>query len=185
MGRGLFANELTSNPSSDISQKVSAWGQYELSKEGKMENWKIILANFFDKQKEEKVGKEVKRSQEKLRVEKFYSTIVNPAFNELRSELKKHRREVEVYTERTDFASIIVNFEAEEELDYSIEVMISPGRVFPRPVIHYTEWASSRRLRVEGLLRKGNQDYDISDITKEEIIEHFLNEYKNYIEFKH
>jgi len=150
-----------------------------------MENWKIILANFFNKQKEEKAEKEVKRSQEKLRVEKFYSKIVNPALEELKSELKKHGREVEVYTERKDFASIIVNFEAEEELDYSIEVRISPGRVFPRPVIHYTEWASSRRLRVEGLLRKGNQDYDISDITKEEIIEHFLNEYKNYIEFKH
>ncbi len=116
-----------------------------------------------------------------MRVEKFYSTIVNPAFEELKSELKRHGRDVEVYTERKDFASIIVNFEAEEELDYSIEVMISPVRVFPRPVIHYTEWASSRRLRVEGLLRKGPQDYDISDISKEEIIEHFLDEYKNYI----
>jgi hypothetical protein len=63
--------------------------------------------------------------------------------------------------------------------------MISPVRVFPRPVIHYTEWASSRRLRNEGLLRKGPQNYDISDITKEEIIEHFLDEYKNYIEFEY
>jgi hypothetical protein len=94
----------------------------------------------------------------------------NVAFEELKSELKRHGRDVEVYTERKDFASIIVNFEAEEELDYSIEVMISPVRVFPRPVIHHTEWASSRRLRVEGLLRKGSQDYDISDISKEEIV---------------
>jgi len=144
-----------------------------------MENWKKILANFFDKQKEEKGEKEVKRSQEKLRVEKFYSTIVNPAFEELKSELKKHGREVEVYTERRDFASIIVQFEGEEELDYSIEVMLYPNLAFPRPVIHFTEWASSRRLRVEGLLRRGIQDYDISDITKDEIIKHFLNEYKN------
>jgi len=120
-----------------------------------------------------------------LRVEKFYSTIVTPAFKELKSELKRHGRDVEVYAERRDFASIIVNFEGEEELDYSIEVMLSPARVFPRPVIHYTEWASSRRLRVEGLLRTGSQDYDISDITKEEIIEHFLDEYKNYIEFEY
>ena len=109
----------------------------------------------------------------------------NVAFEELKSELKRYGRDVEVYTERKDFASIIVNFEAEEELDYSIEVMISPVRVFPRPVIHHTEWASSRRLRVEGLLRKGSQDYDISDISKEEIIEHFLDEYKNYIEFEY
>jgi len=144
-----------------------------------MKNWKNILANFFEKQKEEKEEKEVKHSHEKLRVEKFYSTIVNPAFEELKSELKKHGREVDVYTERRDFASIIVQFEGEEELDYSIEVMLYPGLAFPRPVIHYTEWASSRRLRIDGLLRKGIQDYDISDITKEEIIEHFLNEYKN------
>ena len=144
-----------------------------------MKDWKKILASFFEKQKEEKGEKEKKSSLEKLRVEKFYTTIVSPAFKELKSEFKKHGREVEVYTERRDFASIIVHFEGEEELNYSIEVMLSPGLAFPRPVIHYTEWASSRRLRAEGFLRKGIQDYDISAFTKEEIIEHFLNEYKN------
>lgn len=154
-------------------------------KEGKMENWKKILATILKKQKEDRRDKEIKHSHEKLRVEKFYSTIVNPAFKELKSELKRYGRDVDVYTERPDFASIIVNYEGEEELDYSIEVMISPDRVFPRPVIHYTEWASSRRLRVQGLLRKGRQDYDISEISKEEIIEHFLDEYKNCIEFEY
>jgi hypothetical protein len=144
-----------------------------------MRDWKKILASFLEKQKEEKGEKEEKRSQEKSRVEKFYSTIVNPAFEELKSELRKYGREVEVYTERKDFASIIVQFEGDEELDYSIEVMLYPGLAFPRPVVHYTEWASSRRLRVEGLFRKGIQGYDISDITKDEIIENFLNEYKN------
>jgi len=144
-----------------------------------MKDWKKILASFFEKQKDEKEEKEVKDIHEKLRVEKFYSTIVNPAFEELKSELKKHGRKVEAYTERRDFASIIVQFEGAEELDYSIEVMLYPGLAFPRPVIHYTEWSSSRRLRTEGLLRKGIQDYDISDITIDEIIEHFLNEYKN------
>jgi len=143
-----------------------------------MKNWKKILANIFEKQKEEKEKKEKKYSHEKLRVEEFYSTIVNPAFEELKSELKKHGREVDVYTERRDFASIIVQFEGEEELDYSIEVMLYPGLAFPRPVIHFTEWASSRRLRVEGLLRTGIQDYDIFDITIDEIIENFINEYK-------
>ena len=154
-------------------------------KEGKMENWKKTLTTILKKQKEDKGEKEIKHSHEKLRVEKFYSTIVNPALKEIMSELRRHGRDVDVYTERPDFASIIVNFEGEEELDYSIEVMISPVRVFPRPVIHYTEWASSRRLRVEGLLRKGRQNYDISDVSKEEIIEHFLNEYRNYIEFEY
>jgi hypothetical protein len=152
-------------------------------KERKMKDWKKILATILKNQKEDRREKETKRSHEKLRVEKFYSKIVNPAFKELKSELIRHGRDVEVYIERRDFASIIVNFEAEEELDYSIEVIISPVRIFPRPVVHYTEWASSRRLRVEGSLRKGVQTYDISDITKEEIIEHFLNEYKNYTEF--
>ena len=144
-----------------------------------MKNWKNILASFFEKKEEEKGEKEKKQSHEKLRVEKFYSTIVNPAFEELKSEFKKYGREVAVYTERTDFASIIVQFESEEELDYSIEVMLFPGLAFPRPVIHYTEWASSRRIRVEGRLRLGIQNYDISDITRDEIIEHFLNEYKS------
>jgi hypothetical protein len=150
-----------------------------------LENWKNILAGYFIKQKEERGEKAEKLSQNKLRVEKFYSTVVYPAFEELKSELRKYGREVDVYTERKDYASIIVHFEGEEEFDYSIEMMISPGRVYPRPVIHYTEWASSRRLRTEGSLRIGIQDYDISNIKKEEIIEHFLSEYKNYIEVKH
>ncbi len=156
-----------------------------------MKDWKKILAGFFEKQKKEKGGKEEKHSREKLRVEEFYATIVNPAFEELKSELRKHGREVDIYTQRRDFASIIVQFEGEEELDYSIEVMLYPGLAFPRPVVHYTEWASSRRLRAEGFLRQGIQVYDISDITKEEIIKHFLKEYKNlsskpkkFIEFK-
>ncbi len=144
-----------------------------------MKDWKKILASFFEKQKEEKEDKAGKHSQEKLRVENFYATIVNPAFEELKSEFKKHGRKVEVYTERRNFASIVVQFEGEEELDYSIEVMLYPGIAFPRPVIHYTEWASSRRLRAEGFLKRGIQDYDISDITKEEIIEHFIIKYKN------
>ena len=144
-----------------------------------MEDWEKRLANFLKKQKKGKVVRKERRSHEKLRVEKMYATIVNPAFEELKSEFKKYGREVEIYTERKDYSSIIVYFEGEEELDYSIEVMLFPGLAFPRPVIHYTEWASSRRLRAEGFLRKGIQDYDISDITKEEIIEHFLNEYKN------
>jgi hypothetical protein len=156
-----------------------------------MKDWKKLLASFIKKQEEERGEKTEKRSKEKLRVERFYATVVNPAFEELKAEFKKHGREVDVYTERRDFASIIVNFEGEEELDYSIEVLLSPGLAFPRPVIHYTEWASSRRLRAEGFLRQGIQVYDISDITKEEIIEHFLKEYKNlsskpkkFIEFK-
>jgi len=144
-----------------------------------MKNWKKTLASFLEKQKEEKGEKEENRSQEKMRIQKFYQTIVNPAFEELKSELRKHGREAEVYTERRDFASIIVQFESEEELDYSIEVMLFPGNAFPRPVIHYTEWASSRRIRVEGIFKSGMQNYDISDITRDEIIEHFLNEYKN------
>jgi len=130
-----------------------------------MKDWEKRLVSFFEKRIEGKEEKKEKRSQEKLRVEKMYATIVNPAFEELKSEFKKYGREVEVYTERRDFSSIIVYFEGEEELDYSIEVMLFPGLAFPRPVIHYTEWASSRRLRAEGFLRKGIQNYDISDIT--------------------
>ena len=59
-------------------------------REGKMENWKRILATILKKQKEDRREKEVKHSHEKLRVEKFFSTIVNPAFKQLRSELKKY-----------------------------------------------------------------------------------------------
>ena len=162
-----------------IKKRGPLFPKLKYRKERKMKEWEKTLASFFEKQKVGKGAKKEKRSQEKLRVEKFYATIVNPALEELKSEFKKYGREVDVYTERKDFASIIVFFEGEEELAYSIEVMLFPGLAFPRPVIHFTEWASSRRLRAEGFLRKGNQDYDISAITKEEIIEHFLNEYKN------
>jgi len=36
-----------------------------------MKNWKKFLANFFEKQKEEKGEKEKKQSHEKLRVKKL------------------------------------------------------------------------------------------------------------------
>jgi hypothetical protein len=93
---------LNQNSLCDISQKAFDWALDVPRKEGKMENWKKILATILKKQKEDKREKEIKHSHEKLRVEKFYSTIVTPAFKELKSELKRHGRDVEVYTEDTE-----------------------------------------------------------------------------------
>ena len=54
-----------------------------------MKDWEKRLASFFEKQIEGKEEKKEKRSQEKLRVEKMYATIVNPAFEELKSDTEE------------------------------------------------------------------------------------------------
>lgn len=142
-----------------------------------MEQWKADLANLF-----QDVAQEQKKTEEQLSLTKaeasdFYATVVGPAFEELRAELEKHGRKVDV-TVNSRRASIVVTHDGIQEMDYSVMVRTHPGRVFPYPETRFTSTSDGRNYRSEGYFRSGLQDYTIKDITKEEIIKHFLGDYR-------
>jgi hypothetical protein len=145
-----------------------------------MSDWKSELANSFNKKEQINKVNEEKLKATQGEVAKFYSEVVVPAFEELKVELKKYQREVKV-SSGLDSATIFANHKRELELGYSIKVKIFPDRVIPYSETRYRDKSKKKSYRAEGALRYGSQDYDISMITKDEIIEHFLSHYKHQI----
>ena len=121
---------------------------------------------------------DTKPEQKKSEVESFYSVKVVPAFEELRSELEKHGREVSIHAGK-EYASIAVKFKGVEEYSYTIKVRISPDRAFPYPESQIATRRDGKSHHMSGgFIRSGLQEYDVSDISKEEIIQDFLRGYE-------
>ena len=143
-----------------------------------MSDWKSDLDDFIrNKERQEKVDED-KLKEINSKVKEFYSTIVTPTFEELKKELEKHQREVQISAGH-NLASIIVKYEGELELDYSIKVTVSPKGAYVSQQTHFRD-KSGRTHRAEGYPRSGNQDYTIYDITKDDIIKNFISEYKTH-----
>jgi len=139
-----------------------------------MKDWKKDLNNFFNKTEEKEQDKEKRIKEKKSEVESFYSLKVIPIFEELKIELEKHGRRVEVYSTE-GHASITVEFEGIEECSYAIKVRVSPDRAFPYPEYSHTNKKDGKMYKSTHIfIRDGSQDYNISDISKEEIRKHFL-----------
>jgi len=145
-----------------------------------MSDWKSDLANSFKKKGENKKSDEEKLKITKEEVVKFFLQIVIPAFRELKTELEKYGRDVRI-TNSSESSMIEVHYEGQMEIDYSIKVRIFPGRAIPYPETRFNEKSDMKTYRAEGTLRSGSQDYDISQITKDEIIQKFLTDYKQEI----
>lgn len=145
-----------------------------------MSDWKADLANFLnDKEKKNQINAE-KLISAKESIAKFFSETVMPTFEELKVELEKHQREV-VITSNKEHATIIVNYKGHTEISYSIKINIHSGGVYPFPEIRFIDPTDGKMYKAEGVFRSGAQDYDISQITKDEIIQSFLNQYKLHL----
>lgn len=137
-----------------------------------MKNWKDDLKEFFEEGDIDRARK--KRDAEiRLKVKKFYSSRVQPAFKKLKKELERYGREVSIAVS-DNIAAIEVEFEGRLELNYQVKVR----QVYPYPEIHYQD-ASGNGIWAEGNFREGIQKFDISSLSTEEIMQNFLREYKS------
>ena len=143
-----------------------------------MSDWKSDMEGFFhEKQKKAQVDED-KLKDTKSEVGTFFSAVVIPAFEEIKTELKKYQRESTVFG-GIDSASIVISYKGYTEFTYSIKVY--PGTVFPHSEMHFRNPSEVKAYRAEGILRTGLQDYTIAQITKEEIIKQFLSDYKKHM----
>ena len=143
-----------------------------------MPNWKSDMESFFHEKQSNVQVDEDKLKETKPEVATFFSTVVIPAFEEIKTELKKYQRESNVFG-GIDSASIVISYKGYTEFTYSIKVY--PGTLFPHSEIHFRNPSEVKTYRAEGILRTGSQDYTIAQITKEEIIKQFLSDYKNHM----
>lgn len=128
-----------------------------------MADWKGDLDDFF--KNEEQKAKMIEESSKEAAamIETFISTVVKPAFDELKAQFEKNGKEVNVSVGR-DSASIVIDPNKYEKFDYRIKA---------RGSMPYTEQRSKtegQTYKWEEYLRSSNMGYIAADITKEEVI---------------
>ncbi len=136
-----------------------------------MADWKDDLNDFFKNEEQKAKMSEEESKEATAMVETFISTIVKPAFEELKAQFEKNGKEVNVSVGQ-DSASIAIDPNKYEKFDY---------RISARGSMPYTE----QRSKMEGqtykwneYLRNSNMGYTAADITKEEVINHFISAYQ-------
>jgi len=113
------------------------------------------------------------------RVRGFISGVVVPAFEEIAEELQEYGRDVEVeFADRN--ASIRVVYQGKEEFYYEVKIRAYQKRKFAFPMTPLRD-AEGRTYRAEVHLRDGAQHQDVTDVTKEELIQYFLHDYARHL----
>ncbi len=145
-----------------------------------MSDWKKVLKEIFDKEYQKKKKKEVE-SEGKLRVKRFISEVVEPAFEEIAEELKEYDRDIDVETEHMS-STIRVFYEGHEEFYFSIRSRPYRKKEFSFPVQPLKD-EKGGQYRAEVFLKEGPLYHDVTNYSKEQIIEEFLHEYKRHIQW--
>ncbi|MCK4330611.1 hypothetical protein KAX02_12310 [candidate division WOR-3 bacterium] len=142
-----------------------------------MKNLGKDLDELFNQKrvKEQKGDEKIKEVESE--VEKFYSSVVASALNEIKSALEKHNRKVDVKIGKK-YGSISIRYQNILELDYSVNARISPRGASPYPITRGTDTKTGKTYSAEGHYGISSGDYDISNLTKEVIIQDILREYK-------
>jgi len=139
-----------------------------------MDNWRGSLGGFFREE-------EAKQQKESSDLTTFINNVVLPAFDQLAEELRRHGRSVTTRSSATT-ATLIVQREGEEEMRYRIQGRMFPNGVLPFADIRCKERKGRKFVTVESMFRSGSSDYTLSDITSDEVIENFVENYTRRID---
>lgn len=139
-----------------------------------MADWKNTLDSFFTDT--EKADNEPKQTP----FEMFIAEVAVPAFEELRPALEKHTRRV-VIRSSSSSAVITVFDGTTEEIMYRLQERTLPDRRLPYAQVRMRERGGLRLVTVEAMLRQGNSDYHIEDLTREDVIASVLQHYMSRV----
>lgn len=141
-----------------------------------MSDWKSDLDKFFETAKQKATTESIRRQETATEVQIYLQHEILPAFEELRSELEKHGREVSVHVGQ-DSGSIIVSFQGKQEFHFTIKS--NGSRVWPET--RFREKTNGQIYRAEGIFHGDSSKSDIYHVKKNDIIKHFLEDYKQTI----
>jgi hypothetical protein len=135
-----------------------------------MADWRNNLDGFFAK--EEVDEGRVKKPE----FDVFITDVVLSAFEEIREEMERHDR-LATIREAESSANIIVYKVGEEEISYRVHARTLPTGVLPVAEIRCRERKGLKLLTVESMIRNAKPNYALSDITTEDIIDNFVDNY--------
>lgn len=148
-----------------------------------MSNWQEKLKNLIEEGSQSaSQHREAQRRVEERReeIKQFIQDPVLPAFNDIKTELEKYERQVEI-TPGKYKARLVVYHNDAEEFSYVIRGDASHHMSFAWPVIRpgedENEVARAEIQRPGGLKRA----FRLAEFTREGIINDFLEGYKNWV----
>lgn len=145
-----------------------------------MSDWKKELKELFDEERHQRMKMKAE-SEDKQRVRKFISDVVEPAFDEIAEELKEYDRDIDVEVEKMA-ATIRVYNEGHEEFYFSIRSRPYKKKEFSYPVLPLRD-EKGDYYRAEVYLKEGPLYHDVTDYNKDQLIRVFLHEYKRHMQW--
>jgi hypothetical protein len=139
-----------------------------------MQNWRDDLRRTFENREVQKKKRESETELWERKVQGFFLSTVSVAFEELKTELEKYGREVSVRCLR-NYASIEVQLGDIRELLYSLRV-----ESYDRPLV-IVDAHSTDKKNEKGYVSTSFIGPDYSIISKEQIIQGFLDRYEREI----
>jgi choline/glycine/proline betaine transport protein len=136
-----------------------------------MTEWRESLDVFFKETEEAR-----QRQEDGSELGRFIADIVLPAFEDVAQEMSKHGRYTITRDSGTSAAMMVYN-EGDEEFTYRIQSRTFPNRVLPVAEIRFRERKGLKFIRAESMFRGGSHDYNMADITKDEVIQNFIENY--------
>jgi hypothetical protein len=135
-----------------------------------VDKWKSDLKSAFEKQDRKSLSalKKKRTAEEEIKI--FLADVVKPAFKEIKSEMGKHNRRVEIAI--SSRPSLQIYFDNNLELQFEIEFR----NLHLAPQIT-TQDKNGNYSNSELTFRSGAQDFTIHDISKNEIIDFIVKKY--------
>ena len=137
-----------------------------------MDDWKKELAGRFrapdDQERQDVAGVD----EQRVKAEMFYASVASPALAELKRELERYGRQVEVKSDLRSLATITVRHQGKEEFFYDIRVKIGPTSAMPYAVMRYRGKPGGTEYHDMASAKPA------SEVTKADIIRHFMEHYR-------
>jgi len=142
-----------------------------------MEDWKKQLQGHFAEQKQTK--KEIKDRHDALKAEakKFMHKSVLAAFEDLQSELMKHKRDCAIDAKK-DWAALVVKKNKKKEFVYEVNLASDSDGLLASKSVYQPNEKGKLKLGVEGKIRNPKNALRPAAIAKADIIADFLEEYR-------
>lgn len=156
-----------------------------------MSELKKKLDNILKNEKGDEVPSDVYLKFARMNIRDFIKNVVLPTYHELKNELEEHGKDVVINVDEPNlnYASIIVYTPSQTNPEEEVEEFCFRirGKTYQKMQFAFPQHAEEDQPRVrkaEIVLRTGTlKEYDFEQLTKEEIIDRFLEEYEKWIKY--
>lgn len=142
-------------------------------------DWREMLTDILRRQAD--AAKRATGAGSEAAVTRFLETTVAPAFEALASEFATHGREVRIKRGAGAVSLTVLDAHGREEFFYAVQAQRYRRMSFAFPELDLNEAERPAQVRAEVTLRSGPTAFDVTGYTQEQLIRHFLHEYRKWI----